>query len=254
MTGGRCGGDEDEAHDRVRRSRLSPAGRVSPMSARSRRSSSGPCRPSSGRRAATAAPLRLTVAGRTDRGVHAWGQVASYAHEAVDPLRLNGLIGVGLAVLASEPVAGLLRRPPRRPLAHLLLPRAGPADAQRVRARSAPTGGPGAPTATRSRPARPLSSVVTTSPPSRPARPSTGGSTAPSRGPSGCGRGHPGLLDRGRHVPAPHEPRARRHDARRGSRLDRARALRASCSTGRPRSEAGPTAPAHGLALARVHY
>jgi tRNA pseudouridine38-40 synthase len=49
-------------------------------------------------------PLRLTVAGRTDRGVHAWGQVASYAHEAVDPLRLNGLLGDDLAVLASEPV------------------------------------------------------------------------------------------------------------------------------------------------------
>ena len=50
-------------------------------------------------------PLRLTVAGRTDRGVHAWGQVASYAHEAVDPLRLNGLLADDLAVLASEPVA-----------------------------------------------------------------------------------------------------------------------------------------------------
>jgi tRNA pseudouridine38-40 synthase len=50
-------------------------------------------------------PLRLTVAGRTDRGVHAWGQVASYSHEAVDPLRLNGLIGPDLAVLASEPAA-----------------------------------------------------------------------------------------------------------------------------------------------------
>ncbi len=49
--------------------------------------------------------LRLTVAGRTDRGVHAWGQVASYAHEAVDPLRLNGLIGDDVAVLASEPAA-----------------------------------------------------------------------------------------------------------------------------------------------------
>lgn len=48
-------------------------------------------------------PLRLTVAGRTDRGVHAWAQVASYAHEAVDPLRLNGLLGDDVAVLAAEP-------------------------------------------------------------------------------------------------------------------------------------------------------
>ncbi len=50
-------------------------------------------------------PLRLSVAGRTDRGVHAWGQVASYAHEALDPGRLNGLIGEDVAVLASEPAA-----------------------------------------------------------------------------------------------------------------------------------------------------
>ncbi len=48
-------------------------------------------------------PLRLTVAGRTDRGVHAWGQVASYSHEAVDPLRLNGLLDDDVAVLAAEP-------------------------------------------------------------------------------------------------------------------------------------------------------
>jgi tRNA pseudouridine38-40 synthase len=48
-------------------------------------------------------PLTLAVAGRTDRGVHAWEQVASYAHEAVDPLRLNGLLDDDLAVLASEP-------------------------------------------------------------------------------------------------------------------------------------------------------
>jgi tRNA pseudouridine38-40 synthase len=48
-------------------------------------------------------PLALTVAGRTDAGVHAWGQVASYAHEAVDPLRLNGLLDGDVAVLASEP-------------------------------------------------------------------------------------------------------------------------------------------------------
>jgi tRNA pseudouridine38-40 synthase len=49
------------------------------------------------------APLSVTVAGRTDRGVHAWRQVASYAHEAVDPLRLNGLLPDDIAVLAAEP-------------------------------------------------------------------------------------------------------------------------------------------------------
>jgi tRNA pseudouridine38-40 synthase len=48
-------------------------------------------------------PLKLTVAGRTDRGVHAWGQVASYSHEALDPLRLNGLLDEDVAVLACEP-------------------------------------------------------------------------------------------------------------------------------------------------------
>jgi tRNA pseudouridine38-40 synthase len=48
--------------------------------------------------------LKLTVAGRTDAGVHAWGQVASYAHEAVDPPRLNGLLPDDVAVLAAEPM------------------------------------------------------------------------------------------------------------------------------------------------------
>ncbi len=48
-------------------------------------------------------PLRLTVAGRTDRGVHAWGQVASYRHEAVDPGRLNGLLPEDVAIVSAEP-------------------------------------------------------------------------------------------------------------------------------------------------------
>ena len=48
-------------------------------------------------------PLQLSVAGRTDRGVHAWGQVASYRHEALDPRNLNALLSDDVAVLASEP-------------------------------------------------------------------------------------------------------------------------------------------------------
>jgi tRNA pseudouridine38-40 synthase len=48
-------------------------------------------------------PLSLTVAGRTDRGVHAWGQVASYRHEALDPALWNVLLPKDVAVLACEP-------------------------------------------------------------------------------------------------------------------------------------------------------
>jgi tRNA pseudouridine38-40 synthase len=56
-----------------------------------------------GTRGVDGEPLALTVAGRTDRGAHAWGQVASYRHEAVDPLRLNTLLPEDVSVLASEP-------------------------------------------------------------------------------------------------------------------------------------------------------
>jgi tRNA pseudouridine38-40 synthase len=47
--------------------------------------------------------VALTVAGRTDAGVHAWGQVCSYEHEAVDPLRLNALLPDDVAVLDCNP-------------------------------------------------------------------------------------------------------------------------------------------------------
>ncbi|MEJ7797881.1 MAG: tRNA pseudouridine(38-40) synthase TruA [Solirubrobacteraceae bacterium] len=47
--------------------------------------------------------LSLVVAGRTDAGVHAWGQVCSYEHEAVDPLRLNALLPDDVAVLDCNP-------------------------------------------------------------------------------------------------------------------------------------------------------
>jgi tRNA pseudouridine38-40 synthase len=45
----------------------------------------------------------LVVAGRTDAGVHAWGQVCSYEHEAVDPMRLNALLPDDVAILQSNP-------------------------------------------------------------------------------------------------------------------------------------------------------
>ncbi len=48
--------------------------------------------------------VALTVAGRTDAGVHAWAQVCSYAHEAVDPLSLNALLPPDVAVLDCNPM------------------------------------------------------------------------------------------------------------------------------------------------------
>jgi tRNA pseudouridine38-40 synthase len=50
-------------------------------------------------------PIAVTVAGRTDAGVHAWGQVVSYEGEALDPLRLNGVLPPDIAVLESTPMA-----------------------------------------------------------------------------------------------------------------------------------------------------
>jgi tRNA pseudouridine38-40 synthase len=49
-------------------------------------------------------PLPVTVAGRTDAGVHAWGQVVSYDGEALDPLRLNSVLPADVAVLESTPM------------------------------------------------------------------------------------------------------------------------------------------------------
>jgi tRNA pseudouridine38-40 synthase len=47
--------------------------------------------------------VELTVAGRTDRGVHALGQVASHAGDPAPLRSLNGVLPDDLAVLASEP-------------------------------------------------------------------------------------------------------------------------------------------------------
>jgi tRNA pseudouridine38-40 synthase len=46
----------------------------------------------------------VTVAGRTDAGVHAWGQVVSYDAEALDPRRLNGVLPPDVAAIESTPM------------------------------------------------------------------------------------------------------------------------------------------------------
>ena len=120
-------------------------------------------------------PLRLTVAGRTDSGVHAWGQVASYVHEAVDPLRLNGLLDEDVAVLAAEPAketfdARLDAR--TRTYCYRVLARRTRSAFERTRA----FWSPGRRASWRER---------TTSPPSRPPKPSTPTSAAGWTRPSG---------------------------------------------------------------------
>jgi tRNA pseudouridine38-40 synthase len=50
-------------------------------------------------------PVALTVAGRTDAGVHAWAQVASHEGEAAPLGSLNALLPADMAVTASENVA-----------------------------------------------------------------------------------------------------------------------------------------------------
>ena len=47
--------------------------------------------------------VTLTVAGRTDRGVHARGQVASHAGDPAPARALNGVLPDDVSVLASEP-------------------------------------------------------------------------------------------------------------------------------------------------------
>jgi tRNA pseudouridine38-40 synthase len=49
--------------------------------------------------------VSLTVAGRTDAGVHAWAQVASYEGPPAPPHKLNALLPDDVAVLASEAAA-----------------------------------------------------------------------------------------------------------------------------------------------------
>ncbi len=49
--------------------------------------------------------IRLTVGGRTDRGVHAWHQVASHAGAPAPVRALNAVLPDDVAVIASEPAS-----------------------------------------------------------------------------------------------------------------------------------------------------
>lgn len=87
--------------------------------------------------AAAGRPAALTVAGRTDAGVHARGQVASHAGEPVAAERLNAALPPDLAVLASEeaPENFDARRDARsRTYRYRVLARAAPLALERDRA------------------------------------------------------------------------------------------------------------------------
>ena len=82
-------------------------------------------------------PLELTVAGRTDRGVHARGQVASHPGEPVEAARLNALLPDDVSVLRSDaaPVGFDARRDARsRTYRYRVLAREEPSALERERA------------------------------------------------------------------------------------------------------------------------
>ena len=82
----------------------------------------------------------LTVAGRTDAGVHAWGQVASYAGEPARFESLNALLPEDVAVLecaAAQPGFDARRDATSRAYCYRLLT---PAGAQRPSAAGRCTG------------------------------------------------------------------------------------------------------------------
>jgi tRNA pseudouridine38-40 synthase len=81
--------------------------------------------------------VRLTVAGRTDRGVHACGQVASHERDPAPARALNGLLPDDVSVLASEhaPEGFDARRHARsRTYRYRVLTRSAPSPFERGRA------------------------------------------------------------------------------------------------------------------------
>jgi tRNA pseudouridine38-40 synthase len=81
--------------------------------------------------------VALTVAGRTDRGVHAWGQVASYEGEPAPARALNAVLPGDVAVLAcaAAPDGFDARRDARsRTYCYRMLTRGAPSPFERGRA------------------------------------------------------------------------------------------------------------------------
>jgi tRNA pseudouridine38-40 synthase len=81
--------------------------------------------------------VALTVAGRTDRGVHARGQVASHAGEPAPARSLNGVLPRDVSVLASEPAAegfDARRHARSRTYRYRVLTRSAPSPFERDRA------------------------------------------------------------------------------------------------------------------------
>lgn len=79
-------------------------------------------------------PCPLTVAGRTDRGVHAWGQVCSYEGPVVSTRSLNALLPDDVAVLdcSAAPDGFSARHDARaRTYCYRLLRRSAPSPARR---------------------------------------------------------------------------------------------------------------------------
>jgi tRNA pseudouridine38-40 synthase len=81
--------------------------------------------------------VALTVAGRTDRGVHARGQVASHAGDPAAARSLNGVLPRDVSVLASEPAAegfDARRHARSRTYRYRVLTRSAPSPFERDRA------------------------------------------------------------------------------------------------------------------------